>query len=49
VPVLTDETAMVAAAVDPDRSGRVITCPLTSLKVPRTRLISLSPLIGGSA
>jgi hypothetical protein len=39
LPVATDETALAAAAVDPGRSGRVMICPLTSLKVPRTRLI----------
>src|SRR2546429_2971877 len=38
-PVLTDDTAMVAVATDREGSGPVTICPLTSLKVPRTRLI----------
>jgi hypothetical protein len=39
LPVLTDETAMMAAVEDSDGSALVMICPLTSLKVPRTRLI----------
>jgi len=44
LPVLTDGTAITAAAVDPGRSALATTCPLTSLNVPRTRLIKCRTL-----
>lgn len=39
VPVLTDDTPITAEAADPDGLAPVTIWPLTSLNVPRTRVI----------